>query len=261
ADLPSRGCSVNQFIESRWWEGPAWLRKSEESWPVSHVCFNEQEISLEKKKNIISSLVCPSAQESDWFHSDRSDFDKIVRRLAWIIRFVKNCRLSKNERISDSDLSFEEVRNATNHIIRWIQLYSFDGCEDSRIKSQGAFKDSEGIIRLRSKVSHRRDTPDFCHPIILPSSKNALVAKIIQKYHSESQHAGVQTIMALIREKFWIIKTRQSVRRVISRCVICKRFTSRSFESTPAPLLENRVRDARVFEIVGVDLAGPLFLK
>src|SRR5690606_17840799 len=44
ADLPSRGCSVNQFIESRWWEGPVWLRKSEESWPVSHVCFNEQEI-------------------------------------------------------------------------------------------------------------------------------------------------------------------------------------------------------------------------
>lgn len=67
--------------------------------------------------------------------------------------------------------------------------------------------------------------------------------------------------MTHLRENFWILKTRQTIRRVINKCVRCRRFNSRKTEVIPAPLPEDRVREATVFEIVGIDLTGPLYLK
>ena len=62
-------------------------------------------------------------------------------------------------------------------------------------------------------------------------------------------------------ERFWIQQGRQAVGKVESNCVRCKCHTAKRLESTPVHLHEDQVKDAAVFEIVGVDLAGPLFLK
>ncbi|GBN32020.1 hypothetical protein AVEN_169113-1 [Araneus ventricosus] len=67
--------------------------------------------------------------------------------------------------------------------------------------------------------------------------------------------------MSSLRENYWILKSRKTIRQVIRTCVICQRFASRPLEVVSAPLPEDRVRDAYVFEVVGVDLCGPLYLK
>jgi hypothetical protein len=48
---------------------------------------------------------------------------------------------------------------------------------------------------------------------------------------------------------------------VVSRCVRCKRHEQKGIQVVPGTLLEDRVRDASVFEVTGVDLAGHLFLR
>lgn len=83
---------------------------------------------------------------------------------------------------------------------------------------------------------------------------------LIREIHEKLCHAGSLIIMSKLREKFWIISARRSVRSVISKCVICQRHQSKHMEFEPPPLPVNRVRDAAIFEITRVDFAGSDFL-
>ncbi|UYV69901.1 hypothetical protein LAZ67_7001148, partial [Cordylochernes scorpioides] len=57
ADLPSRGCSLSQLLQSRWWEGPSWLKLSEGYWPSRYKDLNEEEICVERKKIAVVTTV------------------------------------------------------------------------------------------------------------------------------------------------------------------------------------------------------------
>ncbi|KAJ8885703.1 hypothetical protein PR048_011901, partial [Dryococelus australis] len=48
---------------------------------------------------------------------------------------------------------------------------------------------------------------------------------------------------------------------VIQRCTTCKRFAGGNINPVMPPLPEDRVCDGAVFEVIGVDIAGPLYLK
>ncbi|UYV63728.1 hypothetical protein LAZ67_2005447 [Cordylochernes scorpioides] len=79
--------------------------------------------------------------------------------------------------------------------------------------------------------------------------------------HETHGHAGLQTLLGILRENNWILRSRKTVKKIINQCIRCNRFTATpaTVESTSLP--EDRVRDAAVFEIVGVDLTGHLILK
>lgn len=79
--------------------------------------------------------------------------------------------------------------------------------------------------------------------------------------HIELEHAGTQTLMSHLRERYWIIKSRKTIRQIVRSCITCKRFSARPLETVSVHLPEDRVRDASIFEVCGVDLCGPLFLK
>ncbi|XP_015916232.1 uncharacterized protein [Parasteatoda tepidariorum] len=79
--------------------------------------------------------------------------------------------------------------------------------------------------------------------------------------HLEFRHAGTQTLMSILRESYWIIKTRKTVRQVIRRCVICRIYGAQPIETINVLLPEDRVTETMVFEVVGTDLCGPFFLK
>ncbi|GBM82662.1 hypothetical protein AVEN_200566-1 [Araneus ventricosus] len=57
------------------------------------------------------------------------------------------------------------------------------------------------------------------------------------------------------------VEGRKTVKNVIRDFVRCKRYNARSVDSENIPLPANRVTYTNVFEITGIDLAGPLFLR
>ena len=136
----------------------------------------------------------------------------------------------------------------------------FESEKDSRFSSLKIYVDKIGLIRVRLKIINRNDTFNFRYPIVL-DPKHFLVKRIIQYTHLENKHAGVQTLMNILREKYWILSARRVIRSVVFNCLRCKRHNSKSFRCIEPALPLERVRDAAVFEITGVDFAGPVYLS
>ncbi|XP_008484093.2 uncharacterized protein LOC103520770 [Diaphorina citri] len=255
ADLPSRGSSVKKYLQLRWWEGPSWLKESPEYWPTSEAKFDEDEINQEKKKTVVSSMLNQS-ESSEWYNL--SSYTKTVRMVAWMLRFKFNS-LSKKDNVERrrGELTAEEYQEAEKRLLVLAQRESLN---EDKVSSLVRFIDSDGITRIKTKVSNLADTKDFCYPIVL-LGEHELTRKLIMTTHTQNCHAGLQTLLAMLRQRYWIVGGRRVVRSVLRTCVTCKRYNAKKLAVHPTPLPEDRVRNAKVFEVSGCDLAGPLYIK
>ncbi|XP_035222693.1 uncharacterized protein LOC118195478 [Stegodyphus dumicola] len=141
-----------------------------------------------------------------------------------------------------------------------VQEDCFVNEKDEKLRTLGIFKDQSGILRLKTKLTFREDTEDFKTPAILPSN-HEVVKRLVRYYHEKNAHAGTQILINILRERFWILNARKTVRSIINQCTVCRRFSAKNLETCTGAPPEDRLREAAVFEICGVDLAGPVILK
>jgi len=86
ADLLSRGLTANQMVNSRlWWEGPPWLVKTPEEWPVK---LPTKPSSIPKIKVSCNIMPVQAPPPSPW--GAFSSFHHLTRIIAWIQRFTHN---------------------------------------------------------------------------------------------------------------------------------------------------------------------------
>ncbi|XP_055928220.1 uncharacterized protein LOC129959422 [Argiope bruennichi] len=145
--------------------------------------------------------------------------------------------------------SFEKLIRVTAWMIRFCRSSKLaKSCRVTDILTPDELKEAETkILLIVKKTSFVSD-----HPV---------VTSLIVSKHKELLHCGIQTLIASLREKYWILKARKTIRKVIRKCVICKRFNARPIEVMFAPLSDDRIKDVSCFEVTGIDLAGPVFLR
>ncbi|KAI5754867.1 hypothetical protein M8J77_012174 [Diaphorina citri] len=258
ADIPSRGSTLKNLIQSTWWEGPEWLKGTPESWPQQEGDTDQSEVYKERKKTVVSAAVQVADTHSDWYYKKFSNFKSIVRMIGWILRFKSN---TLKQTKHTGELSAEEYDLAERKVLFLVQQESFSNKSDTRLDSLMPFVDELGLIRLKTKVFNIPDAKDFSQPIVLPNTDHPVVRRLVEDVHVSSSHAGTQILMSILRQQYWILGGRKTIRSVVKSCVKCKRYTAKKLEVHPTPLPQNRVRDAKLFEILGVDLAGPLFIR
>ena len=205
---------------------------------------------------MLTSVEQESEETVPWYLQRFSMYSKILCTIAWILRFVNNCRRIQVNKTQE--LTAKEITKAELRLCRLAQKESFLGSNDSRLRSLNVFEEN-GLIRTKTMISNRQDTFSFRCPVL--DSAHLLTLKIIFHIHLKLNHAGIDIVMNSLREKFWVLQCRRTVRSVIRKCVVCRRYASKTMKAPPGLLLEDRVRDATAFEVIGIDYAGPLFLS
>ena len=85
---------------------------------------------------------------------------------------------------------------------------------------------------------------------------------IIDHYHGICGNSAREYVLALTRQKYWITKGSSAVKRVLARCVSCRRRQAPLCYQRMADLPESRVLpDKPPFTSVGVDYFGPFQVR
>lgn len=265
ADLASRGTLPSELLNNKlWWAAPDFLKLSSDLWPISKVNSNAQTELSEERKN--TSLTVTQIPENflDSLLITHSSLNSLKRILAYILRFVNNCR-SPNSKIS-GNFSYNELHNSLLVFVKRAQ-YLFFSDEINKIKSNkrlpkpfqklNVFLDDHNMLRVGGRLHHSTFSYDKKHPLLLPR-KSKITYLIIEEIHLKYFHAGVQTVQFLVCQNFWILSAKRAVRHVLSRCVRCFKIQPKTFQPVMGNLPNPRISQIKPFSKSGVDFAGPL---
>ncbi|XP_043862640.1 uncharacterized protein LOC122756616 [Drosophila santomea] len=260
ADLASRGVSPQELKDSAlWWRGPAWLHLKQEQWPSELLVHPETE--LEQRPVKCHTVAVPSAVE---ILERFSAFDRALRVLAYVFRFVKSCR--REGVASSAELTAAELSEVQERLIVLTQKNEFPAeykvlsnkqqvPPASAISNLNPFLDGNGVLRASGRLqASEMLSYDEKHPIILPARCRFAELQVLF-IHRISLHGGNQLMIRLIRSKFWIPKLKMLVKRV---CVIHKK---RLQTQLMGNLPRARSTFSRPFTHTGVDFAGPFDVK
>ena len=125
----------------------------------------------------------------------------------------------------------------------------------------GLFLDGHGVWRCGGRLTNADIPPTAKNPILL-DSQHYFTTLIVREAHSRVMHNGVKETLTELRSRYWIIRGRSFVRKLIHQCVICHRFEGGAHQPPPPPPLPDfRVQRSPPFHYTGVHYAGPLYVK
>lgn len=265
ADILSRGMYPNELRECHmWWQGPSFLHTPPSQWPNTR--FDIQH--LPEMKEQTQSLL--SFEKSENFPFNRfSSLQKLRRTVAYLLRFKNNCLNRKLER-NFAALSVDEINKAYLRLIKLSQRETFSNeysalgrgeCVASgRLITLSPFLDDDNIIRVGGRLANADFEYDKKYPILL-SSKHHLTKLIFEREHLRLYHAGPQSLLASVREKFWPLAGRNLAKYIVRKCVTCFRNSPKFINPIMGNLPKTRVAQNFPFFTTGVDYAGPFYMK
>ena len=85
---------------------------------------------------------------------------------------------------------------------------------------------------------------------------------IILDAHDEVGHTAEDSTLNRVRSRYWILRCRQAVAKVVNQCPLCKLWRLRRLKATPlANLPSYRICSEYPFQATGIDYAGPLLVR
>ncbi|XP_075158210.1 uncharacterized protein LOC142231486 [Haematobia irritans] len=264
ADIGTRGVTAVELVANDlWWYGPSWLTKAPELWPKTTL---PMESSLEKKVTSHHTQI-----QSDEILERFSSFDRALRVISYIFRFIRKCQKRILPDMVKDFITTDEITFVKRRLIMIAQVTyypsEYQALESkrtislkSRLLTLNPFLDENHLLRVNGRLANSDMNYNERHPIILPE-KSRFCKLFIDFTHKILMHAEHQSMLRAIRQEFYVIRLKNSVRQCIRNCRSCAIYKNRIRNQIMAALPVERCTFSLPFTNTGIDFAGPFELK
>ena len=263
ADAPSRGMTPLELSNDKlWFNGPEWLSYGlEGDTQLTNQMPTECEAELTTKARQSATHSLLNKEEGSISNllnaKDYSDVRRLFRVTAHVIKFIDSLKRPQ--------IPMDRHQATAQAEALWIREVQLSLLADPNFetwkKQLGLFIDQNGIWRCRGRLQNAEIPYPTRHPILLPKN-HAFTKLVVKQAHERVFHNGLNETLAELRTSYWVIQARALVKQFIGHCYICRRFEARPYRAPPPPPLPPfRVREAPPFSCVGIDFAGPLYIK
>lgn len=265
ADIISRGIDP-QLLETAdiWWKEPTWLSLGPEHWPQEQLTLTTDVPETKPARVVLLNIA------KDFTIFERfSSLTKLSRVIAYCLRFKYNSLNARNRK--SGPLTASELDIAVRRLIVLMQEQEFSDefkslkqnrelPASSKLLSLRPFIGQDGMIRVGGRLENSDLPHAQKHAIVLPAKHN-LTRLIIRDEHYRLLHAGPQALLASLRQRYWPLSGRNTIRSVLRHCIVCFKNRPASTQQLMGSLPAARVTPSRAFFKCGVDYAGPFSMK
>ncbi|GFW37879.1 integrase catalytic domain-containing protein [Trichonephila clavipes] len=272
SDLLTRGISADSLINcEKWWKGPSFLQEGN-TVPVSNnVLLSDESAYLEELKPTERKTLTVILDNNLLNHilSVSNNFQKNLCIFSYIYRFINNCKRPSNKQIGP--LRMCEIQRAEITLVKLVQQMEFNSeikdlsCKgmvnpQSKIRNLRLFLDSENVLRVGGRLAHSKLCFDKKHQIILPNN-HRLTNLILEMTHKRHLHVGPQTLLSIVRQRFWPLNGRNMCRKLVNNCIICFKAKPVTCSQIMGQLPAERISQSFPFNKVGIDFCGHFWIK
>lgn len=255
ADDATRHNGTIKGSQDRWYVGPDFLYEPEASWPKeenSEAVATETVLSIKIEEN----GALPRLERF-------SKYERLIRATAYVLVFIDACRKRTKK------LKLRHIQRAEQTWFREVQKASFSEeiaqlkkggeiSKSSKIRTLDPILDEEGVLRLRGRIGAANVTEEMKRPIIL-DGRHPFTKLLVAREHEKAGHSGNERVVNDLRQRYWIIHLRPTVRQAAKSCQECR--IRRATPSIPphGDLPSARLQPfARPFTYTGIDYFGPI---
>ncbi len=240
------------------------VQKGASEWSSSLRLEDTTEIGDERRKAaILSATVVEDQTLSNVIDIKRHcRLTKLLKVSAWVFRFIKNVKAKREGR--EIFLDRPRVDAIANAETRWVKDAQKRLQEEENLKktkeSLGIFE-IDNVLVCKGRLGNAELQLEAKNPFFLPR-ENWFTQLLILESHKRVHHGGVRSTLTELGTKFWVLKGRQYVKKVLRSCLLCRKHEGKAFNPPPsAALPEFRVTQALPFSRLGVNLAGRFLLR
>lgn len=204
------------------------------------------------------------------------DLTKLLRVTALVVKAVKSFKSQvTNKKSTEKErmrLNAADLKEAEQLRIRSVEGSAFSkeiafllskvhsSAPPAYVTQFGLFLDDD-IIKCKGRLNNVPLPLNMRNPILLPA-EHEFTCLLIKQSHESVKHSGTRDTLTTLRERYWVLRGREAVKKFTRSCVICRKHEGTPYGPLPpADLPSNRVSEDPPVTHIDLDFARPLYVE